>query len=109
MKRCFLCLRVVDESGDAYDQYNNPCPLCKAVKARDATTTKQDPYAVTIGNVRADPYRIARAYGITDPIIFQVLKKLLRSGRKHKSLSEDVAEAITSLQRWQEMEKEDKE
>lgn len=66
-----------------------------------------DPYEIRIGNVRADPYRVARAYGIEDPIIFQALKKLLRFGRKHKDRATDVREAITSLERWEAMNKED--
>jgi hypothetical protein len=66
-----------------------------------------DPYQVKIGGVTADPYRIARAYGITDPVIFQALKKLLRFGRKHKSQAADVREAITSLERWEAMNAED--
>ena len=66
-----------------------------------------DPYNVTIGGVRADPYRVARAYGIDDPVIFQALKKLLRCGRKHKDFKTDVREAITSLERWEQMNAED--
>ena len=66
-----------------------------------------DPYQVHIGGVRADPYRIARVYGINDPVIFQALKKLLRCGRKHKDQATDVREAITSLERWEAMNKED--
>lgn len=66
-----------------------------------------DPYQITIGGVKADPYRIAKAYGIDDPIIFQAIKKLLRCGRKHKSIEQDVREAITSLERWEEIEAED--
>lgn len=66
-----------------------------------------DPYQVHIGGVRADPYRIARAYGINDPVIFQALKKLLRCGRKHKDQATDVREAITSLERWEAMNEED--
>lgn len=66
-----------------------------------------DPYQVTIGGVKADPYRIARAYGITDPVIFQALKKLLRCGRKHKDQATDVREAITTLERWEQMNAED--
>ena len=50
-----------------------------------------------------DPYRVARAYGIEDPVIFQALKKLLRCGRKHKAKAADVREAITSLERWEAM------
>jgi hypothetical protein len=57
--------------------------------------------------VKADPYRIARAYEITDPVIFQALKKLLRCGRKHKDAATDVREAITSLERWEAMNNED--
>ena len=67
-----------------------------------------DPYQVTIGGVKADPYRVLRAYGITCPIIGQAIKKLLRCGRKHKDISQDVREAITTLERWEEIEKEDK-
>ena len=66
-----------------------------------------DPYQVQIGGVKADPYRIARAYEITDPVIFQALKKLLRCGRKHKDAATDVREAITSLERWEAMNNED--
>lgn len=67
----------------------------------------EDPYQVRIGGVLADPYRIARAYGITDPVIFQALKKILRFGRKHKSQASDIREAITSLERWESMNQED--
>lgn len=67
-----------------------------------------DPYEVRIGGVKADPYRIARAYEIDDPVIFQALKKILRSGRKHKDLKSDIREAITSLERWEQMNEEDK-
>ncbi len=66
-----------------------------------------DPYQVQIGGVKADPYRIARAYGIDDPVIFQALKKILRCGRKHKDRRTDVREAITSLERWEAMNAED--
>lgn len=66
-----------------------------------------DPYEIRIGGVRADPYRVARAYGINDPVIFQALKKLLRFGRKHKDRATDVREAITSLERWEAMNLED--
>lgn len=66
-----------------------------------------DPYEIRIGGVKADPYRIARAYGIDDPVIFQAVKKLLRLGRKHKDRALDVREAITSLERWEQMNRED--
>ena len=66
-----------------------------------------DPYQITIGGVKADPMRIVKAYGITDMGIAQAVKKLLRCGRKHKTKAQDVREAITSLERWEEIESED--
>lgn len=63
-----------------------------------------DPYEVRIGGVKADPYVILKAYEITHPAIQQAIKKLLRAGRKHKNPRQDVADAITSLKRWEEME-----
>jgi hypothetical protein len=68
--------------------------------------TMDDPYQVTIGGVVADPYRIARAYGL-DATLGQALKKLLRCGRKHKDRATDVRECITTLERWEQMEAED--
>lgn len=65
-----------------------------------------DPYEITLGGTKVDPYRIAREYDL-DPIIAQAVKKLLRCGRKHKDRATDVREAITTLERWEEMEKED--
>ena len=66
-----------------------------------------DPYAVRIGGVLADPARIARAYEIHDGMLFSALKKILRSGRKHKDMANDIREAITSLERWEAMNRED--
>lgn len=71
------------------------------------TGSAVDPYEVRIGGVKADPYRIARAYGITDPVLFQALKKLLRCGRKHKDIRADAREARTTIERWEAMNAED--
>ena len=60
----------------------------------------QDPYQVRIGGEIADPYRIAIEYGL-DAVLGQALKKLLRSGRKHKDIRTDVRECITTLERWE--------
>ena len=65
-----------------------------------------DPYEITLQGVKLDPYKIVELYGITSMPIAQALKKLLRCGRKHKSLAQDVRDAITSLQRWEELQKE---
>lgn len=68
-----------------------------------------DPYEITLQGVKLDPYKIAELYGITSMPIAQALKKLLRCGRKHKSLAQDVRDAITSLERWEELQKESNE
>ncbi len=65
-----------------------------------------DPYQIRIGGVIADPYRICLAYGL-DPVIAQAVKKLLRCGRKHKDADQDVREAITTLERWEAIRRED--
>lgn len=65
-----------------------------------------DPYDVRIGGVKADPYRIARAYGLGGAEA-QALKKLLRLGAKHKTRAEDAREVITTMERVIEMDAED--
>lgn len=57
---------------------------------------------------RVDAYRICRLYNVNDHAIYHAIKKLIRSGDGEKSIEEDVEEAIMSLERWQEMEKEDR-
>lgn len=69
---------------------------------------KSDPYNVRFRGGKLDPYRVARLFGITDPALAQALKKLLRSGRKHKDLVQDILEVISSCQRFLEMEQEDR-
>lgn len=67
-----------------------------------------NPYARTFKGVEIDVYRVLRLYGITSPAVQHAVKKLLRFGAgEHKTRAEDIAEAIQSLQRWQEMEAED--
>lgn len=68
--------------------------------------SERDPYRVRIGEVLADPYRIARAYGL-DGAETQALKKLLRMGRKHKSREQDAREVISTMHRILEMDSED--
>jgi hypothetical protein len=79
-------------------------------KERRCRVNKDNPnrpscYTVKIGDIIVDPYRIAIEYNL-DPVIFQAVKKLLRGGRTDKSLQQDVAEAIDTLRRWQEITKE---
>lgn len=55
-----------------------------------------------------DVYRVLALFGVTDPCLQHAVKKLLvAGGRGAKDISQDVQEAIDTLQRWQEMRKED--
>jgi hypothetical protein len=65
------------------------------------------PYRVTVGGVKLDPYRVLDAYRITHPAQQHAIKKLLRAGRSHKGLDEDIVEVIQTLERWREMLAED--
>ncbi len=64
---------------------------------------KIDPYNIKFHGEVLDPYRVADLFGIKDPIVFQMLKKILRFGRKHKSQKQDVIDTITSAIRWLEI------
>lgn len=51
-----------------------------------------------------DVYRVLSLFGVTDPCLQHAVKKLLvAGGRGAKDISQDVQEAIDTLQRWQEM------
>lgn len=55
-----------------------------------------------------DVYRVFLLYQVTDPCIQHAVKKLLvAGGRGAKDLDKDIAEAIVTLQRWQEIRRED--
>lgn len=55
-----------------------------------------------------DVYRVLQLFNVTDQAIGHAVKKLLvAGGRGAKDAEKDVAEAIVSLQRWQEMRAED--
>lgn len=55
-----------------------------------------------------DVYRVLVMFEVTDPCIQHAVKKLLAAGKRGaKDASKDVAEAIESLQRWQQMRREE--
>lgn len=60
--------------------------------------------------VTVDVYRLLRLFGVTDHNLGHAIKKLLVPGQRPggKSAEQDVAEAIWTLQRWEEMNREDK-
>ena len=62
------------------------------------------------GHVIVDVYRVLRAFGVTDNNLGHAIKKLLVPGQRSggKSAEQDVAKAIWTLQRWEEMNREDK-
>lgn len=57
-----------------------------------------------------DVYRVLQLFNVTDPCIQHALKKLLVAGGRGagKDISQDIKEAIDSLDRWQEMRAEEK-
>ena len=52
-----------------------------------------------------DVYRVLLLFGVTDPCIQHAAKKLLVAGGRGagKDIGRDIAEAIDTLTRWQEM------
>lgn len=65
-------------------------------------------YDHTYKGHKIDPYRICEIYGITHPAQAHALKKFLRAGKSHKTLEQDIDEAIACAVRWKEMIAEDK-
>ncbi len=59
------------------------------------------------GLTHIDVYRVLDLFQVTHPSIQHAIKKLLvAGGRGSKDTAKDVAEAIVSLQRWQQMQAE---
>ena len=61
------------------------------------------------GLADVDVYRVLLLFGVTDPCIQHAVKKLLVAGGRGagKDVSRDVQEAVDTLQRWQEMRREE--
>lgn len=62
------------------------------------------------GLADVDVYRVLLLFGVTDPCIQHAIKKLLVAGGRGagKDINRDVQEAVDTLQRWQEMRREEK-
>ena len=65
-------------------------------------------YDKMCGDKKLDVYRFCREYNVTEPAIFQAIKKLARCGNAHKGFIQDVIEARDGLNRLLEMANEDK-
>ena len=62
------------------------------------------------GLATVDVYRVLKLFNVTDPCIGHAVKKLLLPGlRGGKDRDRDVREAIETLERWEEMQREDRE
>ena len=60
------------------------------------------------GTTHIDVYRLLDMFDVTDPCLQHAAKKILVAGnRGAKDRTQDIAEAIATLQRWQEMRKEE--
>ena len=60
------------------------------------------------GATHIDIYRLLEMFEVTDPCLQHAVKKILvAGGRGSKDRHQDVAEAIVTLQRWQEMRQEE--
>lgn len=61
-------------------------------------------------DVTIDVYRVLRLFEVKDHNLAHAIKKTLVPGQRSggKSADQDVAEAIWTLQRWEEMNREDK-
>lgn len=98
----------VDDDGVADELCRRLNVISSALKGLDrGKLGNAEVYAVTIAGIKLDPYRILDAYEITHPAHQHAGKKLLRAGRSHKTLREDIAEIISTLRRWLEMIDED--
>ena len=75
---------------------------------RDIEDKKHSHYFKDVSKLQSiDVYRVLDLFFVTDPCLQHSIKKLLVSGsRGVKSVEKDVQEAIDSLIRWQEMQKE---
>lgn len=73
------------------------------------TTAKHSHYFHDVAHLQSvDIYRMLQLLGIADPALQHAFKKVAAAGKRGaKSAAQDVQEAIDSLQRWQQMRKED--
>ena len=72
---------------------------------------KHSHYFKDVSNLKeVDVYRVLKLFNVTDPCIQHPIKKLLVAGGRGggKDISKDIQEAIDTLERWKEMQAEDK-
>lgn len=90
---------------------DNPKPLPPPAARSVTDARKHNHYFKDVRHLEeVDVYRVLRLFGVTDPSIAHAAKKLLVAGGRGagKDITQDVQEAIDSLQRSLEMQQEDK-
>lgn len=66
--------------------------------------TDRSHYRKTSPSTVIDVYRVLQLFEVADPCLQHAVKKLLAAGKRgSKDAAKDVAEAIESLRRWQQM------
>ena len=70
---------------------------------------RHDHYFKSCSYEHVDVYRVLRLFNVVDPCLQHAIKKLMVAGGRGagKDINKDIQEAIDSLNRWQEMQKED--
>jgi len=76
-----------------------------ANEAEEVPERKHAHYFKATPFAEVDVYRVLLLFGVTDPCLQHALKKLLVAGGRGagKDIRQDVAEAVDTLVRWQEM------
>ena len=88
------------------DRRGDPNPL----HDESATDKKHSHYFKSVAHLDyIDVYRVLSLYRVTDPCLQHAIKKLLVAGGRGggKDISQDVQEAIDTLERWKDMHAED--
>jgi hypothetical protein len=121
MESDIVAYRVVEDTSPMpYGDLPNSMPW-KATKAwwesaynenprwyEEGSHVKENPYKKAFPYDTIDIYRVLQVYEVTDPCIQHAIKKLLCAGKRgYKEVEKDVEEAIQSLQRWEEMRREE--
>ncbi len=74
----------------------------------DGSSPKHNHYFKKCPYESVDIYRILKLFEVTDPCLQHAIKKLMvAGGRGSKVVSQDVQEAIDTLERWKSMRNEE--
>jgi len=81
------------------------------IKPYPAPEKESDPgshYRFIYKGIQLDPYRLAKIYKITNPVLFTILKKIIRAGNGgYKDYHQDLLDCKNAIERELEMLDED--